>query len=323
MAGPYEDPMGGQMPANPGGGGLPGQPRNPATGGYPSRDIAPSPLQPGQMANPDLYARSRQNQQWQDMMRRQRFGGMVGGPGMWGGGMPMPRGPVDPGFNIGGTPYVAPTFDSPDAAGNPAQKAADIARYKAGIRGSAGQTASAMNGGGMTDAYHDTRAPDWMDPTRAAQMQARVSNRVMRDAMPDMGRPDPNMPRRGSDGMVESPWQDDTGTWHGPGSGVSKYPGGMPGPIDAPRGPGIPPWFGGPTGGLFGPPQWGGGGATPPGGAKPGGPGGQMQPGQLAPNLDYSTRYAQRQQTGAPPQSAQAPQPAQSGAQPEPGVYPA
>lgn len=309
MAGPYEDPMGGQMPANPGGGGLPGQPRNPATGGYPSRDIAPSPLQPGQMANADLYARSRQNQQWQDMMRRQRFGGMVGGPGMWGGGMPMPRGPVDPGFDIGGTPYVAPTFDSPDAAGNPAQKAADIARFKGGVRGSAGQTASAMNGGGMTDAYHDTRAPDWMDPTRAAQMQARVSNRVMRDAMPDMGRPDPNMPRRGSDGMVEQPWQDDTGTWHGPGSGVSKYPGGMPMPLPAPWLNGPPQWGGG--GGYGGYPGAGGG-ATPPGDAKPGGPPGQPgQPGQMAPNLDYQTRQAQYAQQ------------AQPGAQPEPAVYPA
>lgn len=251
MAGPYEDPMQGQMsPPNPGGGGLPGQPRNPATGGYPSRDIVPSPLQPGQMANPDLYARSRQNQMWQDMMRRQRFGGMVGGPGMWGG--------MEPGMIGGAVPGQRPgTPIEPDMT----SKADELNQYKNGLQ----QTKDYGNSGFMGN-----RPPDWMSEDRAGRIAGRIAGR------------DPS----------------------------PKYPGGFPSPTPPPGG--VPPWFGGPTGGLFGPPQWGGGGgyrpapgmgggATPPGGAKPGGP----------------------PQGGAQPEPWMTQRQAQPGAQPEPAVYPA
>lgn len=255
MAGPYEDPMQGRMsPPNPGGGGMPGQPRNPATGGYPSRDIAPSPLQPGQIQNPDLYGRSMQNRQWQRMMQGRMFpgmgGGVIGSPGMWGGG-------VDPGFNIGGAvPGQRPGQPiEPDMT----SKADELRQYKNNLQ--------FQKDYGITP-YMPNQAPDWMSEDRAGRIAGRIAGR------------DPS----------------------------PKYPGGMPTPTPRPD---MPPWFGGPTGGLFGPPQWGrpggyqpmqpgqmpGGGATPPGGAKPGGPAGQPY--------------------------AQSPRQAQPGAQPEPGVYPA
>lgn len=279
MAGPYEDPMGGQMPANPGGGGLPGQPRNPATGGYPSRDIAPSPLQPGQMANADLYARSRQNQQWQDMMRRQRFGGMVGGPGMWGGGMfpgggmRGPRGPVDPGFNIepgmigGAMPGQRPgTPIEPDMT----SKADELDQYKNGLQ-------FTKNYGG-NGGFMGNRPPDWMSEDRAGRIAGRIAGR------------DPN----------------------------PKYPGGMPMPAPPPWLNGPPQWgggggYGGYPGGGYGGYPGAGGGATPPGGAKPGGP---------APQYPRRPDYVMRRD-GEQQGLAAAAQQAQSGAQPEPAVYPA
>lgn len=198
----YEDPMQGQPAPNPQGGGLPGQPRNPATGGYPSRDIAPAPIQPGQISNPDLYARSRQNMDWRRMMRGRMFPGMVGGPGMWGGWEPYG----------GAMPGQRPTAPlTPEQ-----QKAQDLAGYKDQLQGQ-------KNFGPM---YAPAQRPDWMSEDRAGEIAGRIN---ARPADPNGGFT-PSMkdfPPRGPmpPWMMPSPW----GGW-----------GGSPGyrPMPGPGGPG-------------------------------------------------------------------------------------
>lgn len=210
MAGPYEDPMQGKMPANPQGGGLPGQPRNPATGGYPSRDIAPSPLMPGQINNPDLYGRSMQNGMWQEMLRRRAMRGMTGGPGMW----------AEPGQPI-----------EPDMT----SKADELDQYKNNLQ--------FQKNYGITP-FMPNQRPDWMSEDRAGRIAGRIAGRepapkggFMPSPMPfDSGRvtypEDPN--RQLPPWAAPSPWG---GMFGRTGGYAPMRPGGY-GPAPGPGGPG-------------------------------------------------------------------------------------
>lgn len=249
MAGPYEDPMAGQMPANPGGGGMPGQPRNPAAGGYPG---ANTPLQPGQVPgryNPDgIAAKLAPNMDWMRMRYQQRFPNpwMTGGPGMWGGGMGPGFDPVQGGAVPGQRPDVPM---EPDMT----SKADELGRYK-------DQLQFQKNYG--IRPFMGTPPPDWMSEDRAGRIAGRIGARPA----------DP------------------------------KYPGGFPTPMPRPA-PSLPPWFSGPTGGLFGPgvPYGGGmaqpygGGAMPP--VSPGGDPSQSKPGS-PPQYGPAGAPTQEQMTG-------------------------